>query len=148
MNLKIGEFAAMCHVSVRTLHLYDRLGLIHPAWVDEASGYRYYAPEQAQLLNTIVSFKKVGFTLSEVKQMVDSGLSRELVITRLSEKRLENERAIQRCQYNVENIATMLAAMDAPPERPDPEAEAVRISRIACLENDKLEHDFSQILWL
>jgi hypothetical protein len=42
----------------------------------------------------------------------------------------------------------MLNALCAAPEKKDEQAEAVRISRIACLENDKLEHDFSQILWL
>ena len=36
---RIGVFARMCQVSVRTLRLYDEMGLIKPALVDEESGY-------------------------------------------------------------------------------------------------------------
>jgi DNA-binding transcriptional MerR regulator len=146
--MKIGEFAAFSDVSIRALRLYDRMGLLRPSQVDAESGYRYYLPDQLQTLNTILSFKKVGFSLKEIKDMISAHLSREAVIKRLHLKQHENERTVTVCQYNIENIQKMLDALSAAPEEPDEQRRAQRLSRIACLENDKLEHDFSQILWL
>lgn len=148
MKMKIGEFAAFSDISIRALRLYDRMGLLRPSYVDAESGYRYYLPDQVQTINTILSFKKVGFSLKEIKDMVSAHLNREAVIKRLRLKQRENERTVAVCQYNIENIQKMLDAMDAAPEEPDEQRQAQRLSRIACLENDKLEHDFSQILWL
>ncbi len=148
MHMKIGEFAAFCDVSIRALRLYDRMGLLKPAHIDQESGYRHYLPDQVQMLNTIISFKKVGFSLKEIKDMICAHLGREVVIKRLRAKQRENERTVAVCQYNMENIQKMLDALCAAPEEPDEQKQAQRLSRIACLENDKLEHDFSQILWL
>jgi DNA-binding transcriptional MerR regulator len=148
MKMRIGEFAAFCDISVRALHLYDRMGLLKPAQVDDATGYRYYLPEQMQTLNTIISFKKVGFSLIEIKEILATGLYRDVVIRKLREKKEENERIEAVSRYNIENIQSMLIALDGAPEERNPQAEAVRISRIACLDNAKLERDFSQILWL
>ena len=148
MRMRISEFAAFCSVSVRALHLYDRIGLFKPAQIDDATGYRYYLPEQMHLLNTIISFKKVGFSLMEIKGMLSDGLSKDAVVRKLSEKLAENERTMIICQYNVENIQNMLVALRAAPQEQDAQTEAVTLSRIACLENEKLEQDFSQILWL
>lgn len=148
MKMKIGEFASFSDISIRALRLYDRMGLLRPSYVDAESGYRYYLPDQVQTINTILSFKKVGFSLKEIKDMVSAHLNREAVIKRLRLKQRENERTVTVCQYNIENIQKMLDAMEATPEEPDEQRQAQRLSRIACLENDKLEHDFSQILWL
>ena len=148
MKMRIGEFAAFSDVSIRALRLYDRMGLLRPSQVDGGSGYRYYLPEQVQTLNTIVSFKMVGFSLKEIKDMISAHLSREDVIKRLRLKQRENERTAVVCQYNIENIQKMLDALSAAPEEQDDQLRAQRLSRIACLENEKLEHDFSQILWL
>jgi DNA-binding transcriptional MerR regulator len=46
--LPIGRFARLCRLSVKQLRHYDELGLLAPAWVDPASGYRYYRPDQAR----------------------------------------------------------------------------------------------------
>ncbi|WP_067450251.1 MerR family transcriptional regulator [Actinomadura macra] len=46
--LPIGRFARLCRLSVKQLRHYDDLGLLAPAWIDPASGYRYYRPDQAR----------------------------------------------------------------------------------------------------
>jgi hypothetical protein len=43
VTLRIGEFSRLARVSVKALRLYDRLGLLKPARIDELSGYRYAA---------------------------------------------------------------------------------------------------------
>ena len=42
MKMQIKEFADFTGVSVRTLHYYDEIGLLMPAFVDKTTGYRFY----------------------------------------------------------------------------------------------------------
>jgi DNA-binding transcriptional MerR regulator len=42
----IGEFARLGGVSVRPLRHYDEIGLLRPATVDQATGYRGYTADQ------------------------------------------------------------------------------------------------------
>lgn len=148
MLLKIKEFADFCEISVRALHLYDRLNLLTPAQINEYNGYRYYDSGQIKELNTIISFKKLGFSLADIKEMKTDGYSRASVIRKLQEKKTENDRNIDILSYNNENINSMLTLLQARSEKESQEEEAIHISRIYCLENEKLEHDFSDILWL
>ncbi len=52
--LKIGDFSKLAHVSIKTLHHYDELGLLKPVHIDRFSGYRYYGLEQLATLNRIL----------------------------------------------------------------------------------------------
>jgi DNA-binding transcriptional MerR regulator len=67
----IGEFAGLGRVSVRMLRHYDAIGLLRPAHVDPASGYRYYTAAQLSLLNRVIALKDLGFTLQQVQTMID-----------------------------------------------------------------------------
>src|SRR5688500_5080298 len=46
--IPIGRFARLCRLSVARLRHYDELGLLAPAWVDPATGYRYYTRDQVR----------------------------------------------------------------------------------------------------
>ncbi|GAA5049116.1 DNA-binding transcriptional MerR regulator [Thermocatellispora tengchongensis] len=70
----IGDFARLGQVSVRSLRHYDALGLLVPAHVDPASGYRYYRAAQLARLNRIVALLELGFTLRQVAVMIDGEL--------------------------------------------------------------------------
>ncbi|MDJ1137494.1 MerR family transcriptional regulator [Streptomyces iconiensis] len=67
----IGAFATHGSVSVRMLRHYDAVGLLRPARVDAVSGYRYYAAEQLARLNRIIALKELGFTLEQVRAILD-----------------------------------------------------------------------------
>lgn len=146
--MKIKDFASFVDLSERALRLYDKLDLFHPAYIDPKNGYRYYDTEQMLELNTIISFKKVGFSLQEIKEMKQAGVLKEQVIDRLCDKKREQQRIVEVATYNIENINAMLEALGMLKESVDQEVEATKLARLACLENEKLEHDFSQILWL
>jgi DNA-binding transcriptional MerR regulator len=73
----IGDFARYGRVSVRMLRHYDAVGLLRPARVDPASGYRFYAASQLARLNRIVALKDLGFTLDQVRTMLDEQVSAE-----------------------------------------------------------------------
>ena len=51
--LPIGKFSALSYIGIRTLRYYAALGLLEPAYIDEASNYRYYKEEQLVLANRI-----------------------------------------------------------------------------------------------
>ncbi len=61
----IGEFARHGRVSVRMLRHYDAIGLLRPASVDAATGYRFYQARQLAELNRIIALKELGFTLGQ-----------------------------------------------------------------------------------
>ncbi|MBW1599061.1 MerR family transcriptional regulator [Streptomyces sp. JJ38] len=67
----IGDFAKHGSVSVRMLRHYDAVGLLRPARVDPHSGYRYYGAAQLSRLNRIIALKDLGFTLEQVRVVLD-----------------------------------------------------------------------------
>ena len=67
----IGEFATIGRVSVRMLRHYDSIGLLTPARVDDRSGYRYYGADQLRTLNRLLALKDLGFTLEQVRRILD-----------------------------------------------------------------------------
>jgi DNA-binding transcriptional MerR regulator len=71
----IGDFARHGHVSVRMLRHYDAIGLLPPAFVDQATGYRSYEAGQLARLNRIVALKDLGFTLQQVQSILDDKVS-------------------------------------------------------------------------
>lgn len=71
----IGEFARHGRISVRMLRHYDSIGLLRPAHVEPASGYRFYEAAQLADLNRIVALKDLGFTLEQVGSILAEHVS-------------------------------------------------------------------------
>ena len=67
----VNEIAQLAHVSVRTLHHYDAIGLLRPTKVTEA-GYRLYDDTALRRLQTILLFRELEFPLQEIKRILDS----------------------------------------------------------------------------
>lgn len=76
--LQIGEFSRICQVSVKTLHHYDKIGLLAPADVDSFTGYRYYRIEQIDTMNYIQRLKRYGFSLEEILHLITVSDNKEL----------------------------------------------------------------------
>ncbi|MFE5919280.1 MerR family transcriptional regulator [Streptomyces sp. NPDC056468] len=64
--LTIGRFARLCRLSVKQLRHYDETGLLTPVHVDAASGYRYYAPEQARDALTVALLRDMDLPLAVI----------------------------------------------------------------------------------
>lgn len=96
---RVSEFAEKAGITVRTLHHYDRLGLLKPSGRTEA-GYRLYGERDFARLQQIVTLKFIGLSLRQIKELLDRGdldLKSALRFQRrlLLEKRLQVEAAIQ-----------------------------------------------------
>jgi DNA-binding transcriptional MerR regulator len=87
--LTIGAFARLGGVSVKTLRHYAAIGLLVPAQVDTATGYRSYAPEQLFLLNHILVLKDLGLSLVQIGALLEEGVPLDQLHGMLRLKRAE-----------------------------------------------------------
>ena len=71
MSYKIKEVADMVGVSVRTLHHYDKIGILKPESVTPA-GYRLYNDGDLERLQQVLFFKELDFSLEEIKEILDN----------------------------------------------------------------------------
>src|SRR5215208_4420102 len=67
---RVGEVAALTRVSVRTLHHYDRIGLLRPALLS-AGGYRMYRESELLRLQQILTLRYLGFPLKRIGELLD-----------------------------------------------------------------------------
>ena len=68
--MNVGEVAALAGVTVRTLHHYDRIGLLSPSGRTSA-GYRQYGPSDLDRLHQVLLYRELGFPLEEVAALLD-----------------------------------------------------------------------------
>jgi MerR family transcriptional regulator, thiopeptide resistance regulator len=76
----VGEAAALSHVSVRTLHHYDELGLLRPSGRNPA-GYRLYSAADLRRLRQILFYRELDFRLDEIAEILadpDAGTDEHL----------------------------------------------------------------------
>lgn len=81
-------------VSVRALHHYDKTGLLKPSGLT-SSGYRLYDDTALQRLHSILMFREVGFSLNEIKEILDApdfdpdkALSQQIKLLELQRERI------------------------------------------------------------
>ena len=71
-NIKtVQEVSSISGVSVRTLHYYDEIGLLKPAYT-EKNGYRMYDDTSLQKLQSILLFRELEFPLKEIQKIVNN----------------------------------------------------------------------------
>jgi|HubBroStandDraft_1064217.scaffolds.fasta_scaffold196196_1 DNA-binding transcriptional MerR regulator len=105
---QVAAFAREAAVSVRTLHLYDRMGLLRPAAVTGA-GYRLYGAAELERLEQILALRFIGLPLEQIKALLTKttpledalALQREAIVAQ--RKRLDTAlAAIERAQARLE----------------------------------------------
>jgi len=119
--LSIGEFSRLTHLSVRTLRRYHDAGLLEPARVDPASGYRYYTGEQIPAAQVIHRLRELDVPLADVQRILrspDPGARAALVAGHL--QRLESE--LERTRAAVASLRRLL--------RPEPAPVDVELRRV------------------
>jgi len=65
--LPIGAFARSARLSPKALRLYDELGLLRPAYVDPATGYRFYDPAQLEQARLVAWLRRLGMPLARIR---------------------------------------------------------------------------------
>ncbi len=72
MKMQIKEFAEFTGVSVRTLHYYDEIGLLTPAFVDKSTGYRFYDENSLLRMQEILFYRELDFSLKSIGEILSS----------------------------------------------------------------------------
>ncbi|MPY52528.1 MerR family transcriptional regulator [Streptomyces acidicola] len=109
----IGDFARHGRVSVRMLRHYDATGLLRPAHVDPASGYRHYTATQLARLNRIIALKDLGFTLQQVQDIVDEKVGLDELRGMLRLRRAELETAMAVAGARLVQVEARLRAIES-----------------------------------
>ncbi|CYU48910.1 transcriptional regulator [Streptococcus suis] len=105
-NWTVKQVSKLTGLTVRTLHHYDQIGLLKPAFVAE-NGYRYYNQENLTRLQEILLFRELDFPLKDIQQLLDvTELNRQQVlrdhITLLELKRERLDRIINHARLLTE----------------------------------------------
>ena len=111
---KTAEFASLAGVTVRTLHHYDRLGLLKPSG-RTPKGHRLYGERDFARLQQIVTLKFIGFPLKQIKGILNRGsfdLAKELRSQR--EIIVEQRRRLELAIKAIEKVEGVLASTDEP----------------------------------
>ena len=104
------EFARIAGVTVRTLHHYDRIGLLKPSG-RTVSGYRLYGERDFVLLQQIVTLKFIGFSLNQIKDLLNRSSLDLPKALRLQREILESKREhLGRAVKAIEKAEQALAA--------------------------------------
>ena len=69
-EISIGEFARRSRLSLKALRLYDERGVLVPARVDQASGYRYYDTAQLDQARLVVMLRQLQLPLAAVRELL------------------------------------------------------------------------------
>ena len=71
-KLSIGDFSRMTYLSVKALRHYHDVGVLEPAEIDPATGYRFYLPSQVGLAQMIRRLRDLGMPLDEVRLIMEA----------------------------------------------------------------------------
>ena len=82
---RIGMFANMNHVTIKTLRYYDEQKLLLPVYVDEENGYRYYAAGQMAQLHIIIALKNMGFSIDDIRKIMDGAEEKSFLLEKKQE---------------------------------------------------------------
>ncbi|MFE3219888.1 MerR family transcriptional regulator [Streptomyces antimycoticus] len=136
----IGDFARHGRVSVRMLRHYDATGLLRPAHVDPATGYRYYSAAQLSRLNRVIALKELGFTLQQVRDIVDEKVGTEELRGMLRLRRAELEATVAAVAARLVQVEARLRSIESEGHMPTndvviKEIPAVRVAELTATAN-------------
>ncbi|WP_329306516.1 MerR family transcriptional regulator [Streptomyces sp. NBC_01260] len=109
----IGDFARHGRVSARMLRHYDAIGLLHPDSTDPATGYRHYGGGQLARLNRIIALKDLGFTLQQVRAVLDEEVGPEELRGMLRLRHSELEAAMAAAAARLAQVEARLRSIES-----------------------------------
>ncbi len=151
--MKIGEIAAFFNVSVKAIRIYEKKGIIVPAKVDPATGYRYYTADQVQTLNALLELKTLGFSLSEIRRILTGGINSSDLMAALVKKRAAWRDVISSAENKINAIDKITERISASKEaiklqELTDEQRAWLLVKMVCIEDLHGQSVLSEALWL
>lgn len=152
-RLLIGELADFFDVSRKTIRLYEKKGIIKPVEVDAANGYRYYSAEQVQQLNAVLELKAMGFSLDEIKMIIDGETTKEQLLNALARKQQAWKETINAAKYKAECLERIIGNLQSSQSAEKitemtEDERAWLLVKMVCVEEIRVRNDLSEALWL
>jgi len=147
----IGDFARLGRVSVRMLRHYDAIGLLRPAHVDPATGYRSYEARQLPRLNRIIALKDLGFTLGQVHTILEERVDGPELHGMLRLRRAQIEAGIAADTARLAQVEARLRAIESEGAMPTEEVviksvEPVRVAELSAVAASYAGADISPVI--
>lgn len=102
----VSQLAKLAGVSNRTLHHYDKIGLLKPT-ERARSNYRYYGKEELYRLQQILFYKELDFELSDIKKILDDPGFDQLTALQFQRKELLNrEKRLEKLIETIDKTIT------------------------------------------
>ena len=103
----VGELARLAGITVRTLHHYDRIGLL-PASARSSAGYRGYDQADLARLQRILAYRELGFSLEDIARLLDDPNSDPL-----AQLRRQHDLVLERMERLAQIAAVLERTMEA-----------------------------------
>lgn len=149
----IGEIADFFGISRKAIRLYEKKGILKPVKVDASNGYRYYSAQQVQQLNALLELKSFGFSLDEIKMILDGKTAKAPLLEMLEKKRQAWQETIDSARYKEECLCEMIQNLQVSSEAQEitemtEEERAWLLVKMICLEDVRTQKILSEALWL
>ena len=149
----IGEIADFFGVSRKAMRLYEKKGIIKPTEVDVMNGYRYYSAEQVQQLNALLELKTLGFSLDEIKMIIDGEKAKAPFLEMLEKKRRAWQEAADAAKYKeecLENIINNVRGSESAEKIAEmtEDERAWLLVKMVCIEEISAQKTLSEALWV
>jgi DNA-binding transcriptional MerR regulator len=131
--LKISEFSRLSQVTVKTLHYYDKIGLLKPVHIEGPTGYRFYSVDQLARIHRIMALKELGLSLEQVGLIVDRDLSVEQIRGMLRLKQIEIQEQINSEQKRLSLVEFRLRMIEAETNFPELDVVIKRLDAMKVL---------------
>lgn len=149
----IGEVADFFGISRKAMRLYEKKGIIKPVKVDDENGYRYYSAEQVQQLNVLLELKALGFSLDEIKRIIDGEAGKASLLEMFEKKRRAWQEAVNSAKYKEECVIHIIDNLQdsRTAEKITEMTEEERawlLVKMVCIEDIRAQKALSEALWL
>ncbi|OKI37026.1 MerR family transcriptional regulator [Streptomyces sp. CB03578] len=141
----IGDFARHGRVSVRMLRHYDATGLLRPAHVDPANGYRSYTAAQLARLNRVIALKDLGFTLQQVRAILDEEVTAGELRAMLRLRRAELEAEMTAAASRLAQVEARLRSIESEGQMPVNDVVLKSLPSVRLAELNAVAPDFDTI---
>lgn len=149
----IGEIAEFFGVSRKAIRLYEKKGILKPVEVDAGNGYRYYSADQVRQLNALLELKALGFSLDEIKVVIDGERTKEQLLVSLEKKQQAWQETMDTAKYKMECLENIIGNL-----RSSQSAEKIAVMtdeerawllvKLVCIEDVRAQKVLSEALWL
>ena len=124
--MTIGKLALAAGVGVETIRFYERKGIIkRPA--KQGGGFRYYSSDEAARIRFVKRAQELGFTLREVKELLELQSKRKITG---AEVRIKADEKIKEIQKKITDLKEMEASLSRLSEVCGEGAQAIRECRV------------------